>query len=352
MTIRYKCAECGAAMNINEELAGTEGNCPRCQVQFTVPAPDSDAATNSHTAPQPAVEVRQRASTHSEEGPLSDDDIDAFLSSDPSSSVGRRDSSADSDDELQTDKNPFDEHAGEPPEEADEAQEKRSNKKKGKRAGAATAKPDSAKSASIAQSLMGRGATPVESDRVDETVRKKRKPFGGREEKHAGEISSFKEMVAYFAKLGWPFVAGGGAFLALCFYLSFSMMKHFEAPPLAPVSGTVTLDGKPLKLAIVKFMPVTEGAAGNEGFKRGATSFGFTDADGKYTLTYANADGKPVLGALIGKHQVQIQLSDPAGAQLIPARYSTFQSELMVDVAKGKGPTDFPLKSDPVEKTE
>ena len=59
--------------------------------------------------------------------------------------------------------------------------------------------------------------------------------------------------MTYFAKLGWPFIVGGGAFLALCFYLSFSMMKHFEAPPLAPVSGTVTLDGKPLKQAIVKF---------------------------------------------------------------------------------------------------
>ena len=40
MTIRYKCEECGAALNIKDELAGTKGNCPRCQVEFIIPAPE------------------------------------------------------------------------------------------------------------------------------------------------------------------------------------------------------------------------------------------------------------------------------------------------------------------------
>ena len=350
MTIRYKCAECGAAMNINDELAGTDGNCPRCQVQFTVPAPEGGPAANTHAVPQPAVEVRQSSSGHSE-GPLSDDDIDAFLSEDPSpsSSAGRRDSSADSDDELQTEENPFDAHAEASSD--DDESDKRSSKKKGKRE-TAGAKPEANKSAAIAKSLMGRGAPLEAPDEPDETAKKKRRPFGGREEKRAGEISSYKEAVAYLAKLGWPYVLAIAVVVGGCIYLASTMYKRFEAPPLAPVTGTVTLDGKPLKLAIVKFMPVTEASTGNEGFKRGAASFGFTDAEGKYAMTYATADGSPVMGALIGKHQVQIQLNDPAGAQLIPARYSTFQSELMVDVAKGKGPINFELKSDPPEKTE
>jgi hypothetical protein len=44
------------------------------------------------------------------------------------------------------------------------------------------------------------------------------------------------------------------------------------APPV-PVSGVVTLDGNPLSLAVVTFMP-----------GRGATYIGETDADGRYEI--------------------------------------------------------------------
>lgn len=339
MTIRYKCAECGAALNINDELAGTEGNCPRCQVQFTVPAPDSAAAPREVVS-QPAGEVRKRAGGQSDGGLLSEDDIGDFLSGGPDPTSERRTSAADSDDEIQTAQvNPFDE-------DADDEAEKRSRKQKTKRTGTAAAKPDSAESASIARNLMGKGGQPVERD---EPEKRKRRPFGGRDERHEGQISSFKEAVTYIAKLGWPYVTGIGVFLGFCIWLSFSMMKHFEGPPLAPVSGTVTLDGKPLNLAIVKFVPLVQGDSGK---RAGATSFGFTDAAGKYSLTYATDDGKPIMGAIIGPHQVQIQLNDPSGTQLVPLRYSTYQSELKADVKKGIGPQDFDLKSEPTEKTE
>src|SRR5436190_4259320 len=217
MTIRYKCAECGAALNINDELAGTEGNCPRCQVQFTVPAPDAVAPTES-AAPQPAVEAQQRSGGHSEEGPLSDDDIGAFLSSDPSPSSSRSVSTADSDDELPAEQvNPF----GQDPEESES--EKRSRKQKARRAGSEGSKPDSNKSASIAQSLMGRGGPPVAEP--DESQKKKRKQFGGREERHEGELTSYKEVITYFAKMGWPFVVGASVVVGLLFWLGYSMMK-------------------------------------------------------------------------------------------------------------------------------
>ena len=331
MTIRYQCEECGAALNINDELAGTEGNCPRCQVQFTVPAPDSET-TPKPAASKPATELRQRTSSQAGEGPLSDDDISNLLNSDaaPSTASERRVLEADSD----------------PGDEADDESEQRSRKQKTKRAGSQKVKSDSTESASIALNLMGRGAQPVERD---ETEKKKRRQFGGRDERREGELSSLKEVVTYFAKMGWPFVAAGVAFLGLCVWISVSMMKQLETPPLAPVTGTVTIDGKPLKDAIVKFVPIFEGPVGS---KRGTTSFGFTGADGKYRLTYANDEGTPIMGAVIGSHQVQIQLNDLTGAQLIPPIYSTYQSELKADVAKGKGPFDFALKSEPAEKTE
>jgi hypothetical protein len=359
MTIRYKCAACGAALNIDDELAGSEGNCPRCQVQFTVPASVSDAA------PQPAVEVTQGSKTlppggQVGDGALSDDDISALLNSDapPSGSSSRRGSQADSDAELQTvPGNPFDEEprrenkkravdADAQEEPHDEESERPSQKQKKKRTGTPPAKGDSRESSSIAKTLMGRGGQPLERD---ETEKRKRRPFGGRDEHHEGEITSIKDVVTYAAKMGWPFLLGIAVVFGGLFWLSYSMMKRMDLPPLAVVSGTVTLDGKPLKAAIVKFIPRFEGP---EAYKRGSSSFGFTDADGKYALTYANEDGKPIMGAVIGPHQVQIQLNDLGGGQLIPSIYSTSQSELKADVKKGMGPVDFSLKSEPAESVE
>ena len=51
-------------------------------------------------------------------------------------------------------------------------------------------------------------------------------------------------------------------------------MPHL--PELVPVSGTVTLDGKPLSGATVTFLPV--------GATRGRSCYGVTGADGRYEL--------------------------------------------------------------------
>jgi hypothetical protein len=132
--------------------------------------------------------------------------------------------------------------------------------------------------------------------------------------------------------------------------VSSSLTKHVEAPALAPVTGTITLDGKPLKSAIVKFVPVVDPTKGP---MRGSTSFGFTDTDGKYTLIYATGDdGKPVMGAVVGPHQVQIQLNDLSGEQSIPARYGASQSDLKADVKQGMPPVDIALKSETVKAPE
>lgn len=61
---------------------------------------------------------------------------------------------------------------------------------------------------------------------------------------------------------------------------------------VAPVSGTVTLDGAPLKRASVLFEP----EAG------GRPSFGVTDENGKYTLAYSMHEG----GAEVGNCTVKI----------------------------------------------
>src|SRR6185369_10767165 len=59
------------------------------------------------------------------------------------------------------------------------------------------------------------------------------------------------------------------------------------------VTGTITLGGQPLAGAKVVFTP-----------DKGNPSFGTTDAEGKYTLLWSQARGKPVEGAIIGEHIV------------------------------------------------
>jgi len=83
-----------------------------------------------------------------------------------------------------------------------------------------------------------------------------------------------------------------GVFVA-CAVIVFSLGCGGGNPNVAPVTGTVTLDGQPLADATVLFNPMGE---------EGSFSSGGTDANGKYELTYS-ADQK---GAWIGQHTVII----------------------------------------------
>lgn len=69
-------------------------------------------------------------------------------------------------------------------------------------------------------------------------------------------------------------------------------------PKLAPVSGIVTVDGKPYPNAVVSFQPV----AMKNGDNPGRGSVGKTDKDGKFTLKYEGQEP----GAVVGKHVVRI----------------------------------------------
>jgi hypothetical protein len=124
-------------------------------------------------------------------------------------------------------------------------------------------------------------------------------------------------------------------------------------PSFVPVSGTVTLDDKPLPNATVGFYPL--------GAKPGAPSLnssGKTNDKGEFTLSAALSNNK---GAVVGKHRVSITLepdligtSDlpanklPKGGKppKMPAKYQGEGSELTCDVPSGgKSDANFSLKS-------
>jgi hypothetical protein len=119
----------------------------------------------------------------------------------------------------------------------------------------------------------------------------------------------------------------------------------------APVSGKVTLNGKPLAHATVMFLPLGEPGS----IKAGEGSAGKTNEKGEFSLTSSTGQS----GALVGKHQVSISALDPKvgesdtrpprggwpRADKVPARYNS-KSELSWDVAPGStDKADFDLTS-------
>lgn len=103
-----------------------------------------------------------------------------------------------------------------------------------------------------------------------------------------------------------------------------------DRPDMGTVTGTVTFNGKPLPNADISFEP-----------KGKRFSFGKTDEEGRYEMTYI----RDVKGVAVGECIVRITLEDPnSPGQFIPLKYNA-NSELRADVKPGKNTFDFPLKS-------
>lgn len=112
-------------------------------------------------------------------------------------------------------------------------------------------------------------------------------------------------------------------------------------PELGEVTGTVTLDGRPLANAKVEFQPGPGGSP----------SEGTTDENGRYELVY----GVGKLGAMVGGHEVRIttyrmEAADDEGLkpaieypEVLPPQYHE-ESELRAEVKPGSQAIDWPLK--------
>lgn len=124
-----------------------------------------------------------------------------------------------------------------------------------------------------------------------------------------------------------------------------------DQPELGIVSGTVTLDGKPLAGVAIVFQPDS-----------GRPARGITNAEGKYELTYI----RQTKGTKVGPNRVEIAPNEEgeaieesassgeesqaggvkpqSGKPVVPARYNV-KSELKVDVKSGSNTFDFALES-------
>ena len=121
-----------------------------------------------------------------------------------------------------------------------------------------------------------------------------------------------------------------------------------SGPELTEVTGTVTLDGKPVPKAVISFLPSGE---------TGSPSYGRTDLQGKYELGYSLNSR----GARLGSYNVEITTSKlskeeldeikasgeevPAESVAIPDKYKE-ASALTAEVKAGPNVIDFALTSD------
>ena len=105
-----------------------------------------------------------------------------------------------------------------------------------------------------------------------------------------------------------------------------------DRPRLAPVHGKITLDGKPLAGAGVRFAPADGGRE----------SSAVTDEEGNYTLKYLRDD----MGAKIGAHTVRISTANLHADRpdSVPEKYNV-NSELRRDVVAGNNEFNFDLST-------
>ena len=127
-------------------------------------------------------------------------------------------------------------------------------------------------------------------------------------------------------RIGLPTVGVLIACFVLYFLSSSMFAEKLKYPPLHPVSGTITLDGKPV--ADVQLTFLSQKALLSDDEIRIGTSNGQTDSEGRYTLNYA----PNVRGAVAGFHRVEFSKIGPDGLETLPAKYIGDQSKVVIEV--------------------
>lgn len=354
MSIRYECEQCGSVLKIKEDLAGKPGKCPKCKTPFTVPAAAEDSETSGE---EPAGDLSESAESNPAESrsadSSSDFDVDAFLSSDDDSDVKTKPKAAkrsrptkDVDPDLSLD---------EPDETSPSKRSKtRSSEEKGTDAFQIRRGPDAPGKAA--------SAPEPEEDESDGKSASSRRPPGTNPNAHAANIAS--DLLSKSAKKGkktnwdeveakkkeepgfdwdglWyeartkllPVLGGGAAFLLLVYFFVFPMFggKSF-VPKLGTVTGTVTVNGKPLAGATVWFGPEEKKQESKGKNFKVSASVAQTDANGHYELMYDPQSN--LKGAVIGKCRVEIVTPNYAG--ISDKYYKNNANSAKVEVKAGK----------------
>ncbi len=356
MTIRFTCDKCGSVLKIKDELAGTDGKCPKCKTRFVVPQPGTEApvgevpsevasdpqlatlpaevafiAPESPALAQPAVKATTKPTPKANQKPVVDEDFDPvsflmegpkkrpMLDADPAPSApspmaggrsGGGGFSLDDDDSPVID----------PP----VPTRKWGAKKEMSAADAADRSLGGSKNA--AKDLLARS---MEESRIRAAQMPEEQP------RFNFDVMGFIREVGV---KGLGTVAGVVfGFLGLYWLMTSMVSTKVKLPALGFVSGTVTIGGKPTAGVKVYFSPLELEINGADAKQRARDSIGITDAEGHFVLYY-NAD---IQGVKQGPCRVWMEPFDPA--VVIPPNFG-FGSDFKYDVQPGNNePQNYEL---------
>ncbi len=351
MTIRYKCDSCGSKLNIKEELAGTQGKCPKCKTAFVVPQPipagaeatadvsqatnaaDATGATQPASGPKGRLSAKEKLTAKSKPtSSAGDDDFDpvAFLMDDEPSAGSSRSALALSDDEIPMELE-LELDEDEPP------VSKRSRRRVELDSDAEMQLGSASESAGAMLSGGGSSASAAK-DLLTRTVEESRARSGRLDDDEPTEPSAARELAVELTKRGLPALV---AIVLVAWYLGSSLLTYMsgaEYPDLGRVTGVVTLNGQPLPGARVTFRPKEKEFPINESrMIKVRSSKAYTDEEGYYDLKY----DEDVHGAVVGQHVVKISKL-VQGQELVPLRYSGFPQEQRT-VEEGSQEIDFAI---------
>ena len=357
MTIRFTCDKCGSVLKIKDELAGTDGKCPKCKTRFVVPQPVAEEPATEVTTPlkpepatavptpmitlepephikataKPAAKAAEKPAPKSSKKPVEDDEFDpvSFLMEGP-----KKKPTLDPEPETAS-RSPMaggspsrnggapggfsldDDDSSSSGETERPAPTRKWGAKKDSSA-AATADRALGGSTNAAKDLLARS---MEDSRVRASEMPEEEPrfkfdFAG----------LFREIgVKGLGSIAGVIVLGLGLYLAMTSMIG----DKIKLPPLGYVSGTVTQGGKPVAGVKVVFSPVDRTIPGaKEQKERARESNGITNAEGQFTMYY-NAETQ---GVKIGPCRVYLEAMDPS--VVIPSGYGP-ASEHKVEVTSG-----------------
>jgi len=133
--------------------------------------------------------------------------------------------------------------------------------------------------------------------------------------------------------------------VCLCGLLALAGCGGPDLPPMAKVTGTVTLDGKPVPRGTIQFIPDSQ-----KGTPKGPPAVGQLDKDGRFTLVTAGVEG-----AIGGWHRVRIQAQGEGSGKdlegnfgpepwLIPMRYNNPATSKLSFEVKADQDNDIPVE--------
>ena len=366
MTIRVTCDQCGSVLKIKDELAGTDGKCPKCKTRFVVPSPSTEAPVKNSgaaeltetsddlapvsdpivSAPAEAVISPKAAAKTPVKGsekpvpktpekpskkPVEDEEFDpvSFLMDGPKKKPTLDTTPEPASRSPMAGGSPSRNGGGGFSLDDDSAPDQEYDKPAPTRKWGA--KKDSSAATAADRSLGG--STNAAKDLLAKSMEESRVRASEMPEEEPRFSFDFAGLFREIGVKGFGSVAGVIVALLGVWWMMDNMMgSKIKLPRLGYVSGTVTSGGKPVAGVKVYFSPLDRTIEGaNEKKERARDSMGFTDAEGQFVLYYS----EETEGVKVGKCRVWMEASDPG--VVIPQSYG-MGSIHTVEVKSGTNP--------------